>query len=1707
MSVAEQDERAQYREWRTRRLAPLPGAALTWCAFAPGWPEEVVAQLGGRTPAAPFDLRLLERAVELRVLERVPGTSPWEGPIYRMPAPLRAAAVEELLEGRSTADPGQSRLGRIRRDLVAAGGAMLAAGRVPYDPVLHRWASVAAVAASDTSLASFLDDRVTEAIDAARQSGSVAAPEALRWIEAVEPLAQLFKGTLESAVTMARGKRELFYRRADDERRLTNYYPPPDDTPRLARPRREQAFHALLDDPEHWALHYVGSGGGGKTMLLRYIATRLAPQAGAAVARVDFDFLNPDYPLREPGMLLARFAEELRLQAGTEQGAFSSFDSTLRELNAWIAQEREQGRDGIVTVRDQPFRDAINAFARACRRLDRTIVLMLDTCEELAKLRGDQIPENVQVTFDVLTALRDEERIGRRLRVVFSGRRALGSAGFEWTAPESKLPPRPFLRLFRIRGFTEAHARGFLSSYRAGGVGVRADLHEDILRLSEGVGGGTTDDEDTARFLPPAPDDGRRFNPYDVDMYADWASSVEAVNPLTPERLARAGPHFYIEERIARRLTDDMSRLLPALTLLGRFDRQLLEGLVAGSPRAAALIVEITEQEWVRPDRSAAGDKWFIDEGLRARLRRYFEEQRPGALDAGRRLLADVLPHLTLTRPFAQLAERYFVATFDALADHPEQAAAWWLAVEQRILEAGAWDNWARPLVAELLSDPIMDAGRATSFRPAVLALQAAAQLHTRGAISPASWKQVEESIDRYPAVTGRERLRYRLECALRLLAADGPMRLPPDRGDAQCWGALAAAMEAAVEGIAEQRRRRQQGSLLASILQGGVTKPSQLRRAAELFAAKPSGPQVSAGAWPADAPPPGWPQPQLLASSPDIGVRALGLLLEARLAALNDGRHEALDAFTAAAHLAAGAAQSRWLDWIPPDHLFARTLLESLRAIGEEPEMTVALSADNIDADRLSAARLLLRDADVPQRDLPIGVTPLWRPRCGAHREIPPYDVVVCEITGRDWPGPSIDRLKEISQRATAAAIPEVAADADRAIARTIRRHRLLSEGWPLPASIVSSIGRAEVRLRVVTRALHISADAAARALADQASPRPTLRANARRAHAEALVGWAEVAQFTDDESVPAAFAEAESLFDDVEDRSSALRARIARASWLARHGKRAELQALLSERPLPLPGSQVTMAIDAQDAVHGPILETIEALDDSRRPWAIRALAAAFAAADEKTAAERNALARWVREHYEVEIDGVRHLPAEVVLVDAGPAPAREASSPAAPAPGRASGGSRVAIAGSLLILLVFLAVLLFGSFRVTTAAVPDWPTVVRWIIAVLLIPAGFGALALLSPIVLRNYGALLMRLIDVSFEVTLRDQPADVNRPMSVPWAFVRRARLFSIDTRAIVWTRPATGEERYEKLRETLGLRRSPLIDFLLAMVVIPLPVRVVIEPQAAAAPWEVLFGTTWRARDFRTNFAHAYRSLKAYRTPAQRDWTGRVTMLTWLAPGLHIARSSFSFRKKAGAGEWAIGSETAENPRQYEEPRPQAGVVHVVGTPVERRGTVYLEIAGHESGADSGGYLLSVEDLVRRYPALRILIVQITPSAALERSASDLLDAAYLKRLGAAAFQAGVPAVIVVPAIPPQVTEQIATVIFEALKRNRGNGRYRLIAAHREIQRRISRGWNAPTEKTLPIVLDCCLYLADHVNLRIRPEAASPPTPLTNGAST
>ncbi len=97
------------------------------------------------------------------------------------------------------------------------------------------------------------------------------------------------------------------WRGAEDARFLRHY---------RNRTEFESAVETLLSPgAPRWALHLLGAGGAGKTMLVRYLAGgRFAAERGLPeipVARVDFDHLDPRYPEARPGEVLLALAGDL----------------------------------------------------------------------------------------------------------------------------------------------------------------------------------------------------------------------------------------------------------------------------------------------------------------------------------------------------------------------------------------------------------------------------------------------------------------------------------------------------------------------------------------------------------------------------------------------------------------------------------------------------------------------------------------------------------------------------------------------------------------------------------------------------------------------------------------------------------------------------------------------------------------------------------------------------------------------------------------------------------------------------------------------------------------------------------------------------------------------------------------------------------------------------------------------------------------------------------------------------------------------------------------------------------------------------------------------------------------------------------------------------------------------------------------------------
>src|SRR5262249_28400311 len=105
----------------------------------------------------------------------------------------------------------------------------------------------------------------------------------------------------------------------------------------------------------------------------------------------------------------------------------------------------------------------------------RPIVLILDTCEELARFRTASSARNISETLRILRGLREGPRsldasapppspqeILPALRVIFAGRLLLAQLGANYSCDAPLLEAATFLRLHEIRGFTPEEASLYL---------------------------------------------------------------------------------------------------------------------------------------------------------------------------------------------------------------------------------------------------------------------------------------------------------------------------------------------------------------------------------------------------------------------------------------------------------------------------------------------------------------------------------------------------------------------------------------------------------------------------------------------------------------------------------------------------------------------------------------------------------------------------------------------------------------------------------------------------------------------------------------------------------------------------------------------------------------------------------------------------------------------------------------------------------------------------------------------------------------------------------------------------------------------------------------------------------------------------------------------------------------------------------------------
>ncbi len=714
--------------------------SLAWLALPPAWTEPLAEATHFPTDALPLS-QFLDRAHAAGFCVRRASTAAGASSFW-MPDDARERIIERLKTDTAFgAGKLQEIANRIGREILKV------QSQVNVPPVIARWAELAAHSNKVDETVSWLNERVTTLVDS-DNTGAASA-----WIDTGAALANSLGGALKGSVQLGTRRLELVYRKTQNERHLESFQ---------ERPEQIEAFNRLIDPrADAWALHYLGMGGVGKTMLLRYIAGRLSTdeRTGFPTSRVDFDHLSPDYPVRRPGQLLVELALDLRSYATSSEleRRFNELRNRSDRLLEALSGEPPP-ENPLANIRRPELTSLLGAFTDLLvslpRREGSPIVLVLDTCEELSRLpTRASIQPGVEATFEIL------ERVHQAVpdvRVILAGRRLLASSGPGWRADETKrsksgvpLPAREFMRLHEIRGFDRREAHRFLTEKKK--LAVAEDVLQAIVERSRETGTvAPVIVEGTSQADDP------RFNPFDLSLYANWIREDPGV---VIDQIVSGKTDPYVEMRIVYRLRNTpVEPLLPHIVLWQRFDRAMLECAVPdlGHTEVEDLFGKLADLEWidVQQDEDLGAEYLEVDHNLSPRLLAYFREPpRDRALDAAARRLA--APLASLVRERLKQQGSVVGLTFEhlnaALAAAPAaQGAPLWNELMLRIAASGDW-TWALNVTSRLLGEA-RAIERRPELRAAVLATLTAAELHGGTKLSlTASWEEVERTAPDYP--------------------------------------------------------------------------------------------------------------------------------------------------------------------------------------------------------------------------------------------------------------------------------------------------------------------------------------------------------------------------------------------------------------------------------------------------------------------------------------------------------------------------------------------------------------------------------------------------------------------------------------------------------------------------------------------------------------------------------------------------------------------------------------------------------------------------------------------------------------------------------------------------------------------------------------------------------------------------------------------
>jgi hypothetical protein len=612
--------------------------------------------------------------------------------------------------------------------------------------ILRQWLEIATRHRADAT-----GQKLIKAVDELLADGKLA--KATKLVMTAQAVGEMIGGDLLDAVRRAHWQLDRAHRLAQDERFLGTY---------VNRHEIEQSIADLLrSDNEQWALHLLGDGGVGKTMVIRYLASgRFATDRGIpklAIARADFDELDPRYPEERPAELLLSLVGELLGYGLTRRASarFQLFNDTAKLLHEELSHTHPE-RNRV----DELRRRVAVQFAQFLNHLDSGVLLIIDTCEELAKLYppGASAPA-IEETFRLLEEV---HRAAPQVRILLAGRRWLTpSDDPRERAAGPELAPRDFMTVRHVQGYGREEADRYLDLTKPS-----PQLRAAIIDLSGNEQSG--------------------YNPFELAMYAEWARADPEV---TPETLRTESGNPYIERRVLGRLSSAVVEALPIAISLSRFDLRLIgPSLRRLKLDSAEIFDSLAAQEWVNVlslGRSGQPHVIEIDEHLRGRLADALPVRQVELAKLGNdavQAIADV--------PLAEVPIETVEAAVRCLP--AASAASWWENLEERITLDGAW-SWASQVTIRAAA--VADEQPEPNIVAAILATHASARLHVGNTADLSkTWEAVISKLRHHPDERLRHALRLRAMLGLIACGDDNGSRFKDDLSEAPDDAVVAAA-------------------------------------------------------------------------------------------------------------------------------------------------------------------------------------------------------------------------------------------------------------------------------------------------------------------------------------------------------------------------------------------------------------------------------------------------------------------------------------------------------------------------------------------------------------------------------------------------------------------------------------------------------------------------------------------------------------------------------------------------------------------------------------------------------------------------------------------------------------------------------------------------------------------------------------------------